>query len=202
MRRPIKPPPMPIMERNRGIVSRLWRSGRNGRLALGAIAAIIALCLVTALALVLRPAASPQDRAGDIVITTPTARPQSEATAAAIALPTPTQDAPPAAPPTDTPPAREATVTPAVVPAPTAISSPQASLKAGNEFVNVRRGPGLSFDKIGELKPGQRVTVRGRSADGAWWQISLPDNPGSAGWVFAEYMDLAGDPGSLPVVQP
>lgn len=202
MRRPIKPPPMPIMERNRGIVSRLWRSGRSGRLALGVIVAVIALCLVTGLALVLRPAASPQDRAADIVITTPTARLQPQATTAASTLPAPAQNTPPAALPTSTPAVSEPAVAPTVAPPPTAISSPQASLKAGNDFVNVRKGPGLSFDKIGELKPGQRVTVRGRSADGAWWQISLPDNPASAGWVFAEYMDLAGDPASLPVAQP
>lgn len=193
---------MPIMERNRGVVSRLWRSGRNGRLTLGVIAAIILLCLVMMLVLVTRPAPSPQGGAADIVITTPTARLQAEATTAADAFPTPAEDAQPAPSPTDTPtPTIEPASAPTFAPPPTAISSPQASLKAGNEFVNVRAGPGLSFDKVAELKPGQRVPVRGKSADGAWWQINLPDNPNSTGWVFAEYLDLFGDAASLPIVQ-
>ncbi len=203
MRQPIKPPPMPIMERNRGMVSRLWRSGRNGRLTLGVIAAVILLCLVTTLVVVTRPASPPQDSPADIVLTTPTARLQAEATTAGDALPTPAENAQPAPPPADAPaPTTEPAVAPTIAPPPTAISSPQASLKAGNEFVNVRAGPGLSFDKVGELKPGQRAPVRGKSADGAWWQISLPDTPDSAGWVFAEYLDLSGDPASLPIVQP
>lgn len=193
---------MPIMERNRGIASRLWRSGRNGRLTLGIIAAVILLCLGTTLALLTRPAPSPQGSAADILITTPTARPEVEATAGADASSTASQDAQPAPPPTDAPtPTIEPTAAPTTTPPPTAISGPQASLKAGNEFVNVRSGPGLSFDKVSELKPGQRVPVRGKSADGAWWQITLPDNPNSIGWVFAEYLDLSGDPASLPVIE-
>ena len=201
MRQPIKPPPMPIMERNRGVVSRLWRSGRNGRLTLGVIAAVILLCLGATLALVMRPAPSPQGSAADIVITTPTARAQVEVTAGADAFPTPAEDAQPAPPLPDAPtPTIEPAVVPTTAPPPTAISGPQASLKAGNEFVNVRAGPGLSFDKVGELKPGQRVPVRGKSADGAWWQIILPDSAGGTGWVFAEYLDLSGDAASLPVI--
>lgn len=191
------------MERNRGMVSRLWRSGRNGRLALGVLAAVILLCLVGTLALVTQPAPSPQGSAADIVITTPTARLQSEATLGARAFPAPAEDAQTAPPPADAPtPTIAPVLVPTVAPPPTAISIPQASLKAGNEFVNVRAGPGLSFDKVAELKPGQRAAVLGKSADGAWWQINLPDSPDRTGWVFAEYLDLSGDPASLPVAQP
>ncbi len=201
MRQPIKPPPMPIMERNRGGLSRLWRSGRSGRLTLGVVAAVILLCLVVTLLVLTRPA--PQRGAADIISSTATARLQAEATTPTNAMATVAENPQPALlSPTDMPtPTREPAGAATLAPPPTAISSPQASLKAGNEFVNVRAGPGLSFDKLGELKPGQRVLVRGKSVDGTWWQITLPDNPNGTGWVFAAYLDLFGDAASLPVVQ-
>jgi hypothetical protein len=49
--------------------------------------------------------------------------------------------------------------------------------------VNVRSGPGGSFDPITALVPGTGVEVLGVSSDGAWYNIVMED--GREGWVSA-----------------
>jgi len=66
--------------------------------------------------------------------------------------------------------------------------------------VNVRSGPGIFFDKVGVLLPGQKVTVAGRSAGGDWIMIDFPGAPGSFGWVYSPVVVLS--PGELPIVEP
>jgi lipoprotein-anchoring transpeptidase ErfK/SrfK len=71
----------------------------------------------------------------------------------------------------------EAASTP-VSPIPTPV---QPRLTAGDNAVNVRRGPGLAYEKIGLLPAGTQAAVTGWS--GAWWQI---DYHGEAGFIFGE----------------
>jgi len=54
--------------------------------------------------------------------------------------------------------------------------------------LNVRSGPGISFEPIDILLQGEQVTVVSYNAAVDWWQVQLPD--GSAGWVSggAEYV--------------
>ncbi|MCS7062187.1 MAG: SH3 domain-containing protein, partial [Anaerolineae bacterium] len=168
------------------------------------------VCLLAAVALLTRPTARPIAGAGDILVMTATPGLRTEADGINTGAGLPFGPTPPqagqvtlSAPPTPTDPSA-VLVEPSVTSAPpTAISPqlPQAVLKAGNEFVNVRAGPALTFNKLGEVKPGQRVTVRGKTADGLWWQISWPDAPNGTGWVYADYLDLAGDVNNLPVVK-
>jgi len=66
--------------------------------------------------------------------------------------------------------------------------------------VNVRSGPGIFFDKVGVLLPGQQVTVAGRSAGGDWIMIDFPGAPGSFGWVYSPVVVLS--PGELPIIEP
>lgn len=66
--------------------------------------------------------------------------------------------------------------------------------------VNVRSGPGVFFDKIGVLLPGQKVTVAGRSAGGEWIVIDYPGVPGSFGWVYSPVVSLS--PGELQIIEP
>jgi uncharacterized protein YraI len=66
--------------------------------------------------------------------------------------------------------------------------------------VNVRSGPGVFFDKVGILLPGQKVTVNGRSAGGDWIQIDYPGAPGSYGWVYSPVVSLS--PGELQIIEP
>jgi len=68
------------------------------------------------------------------------------------------------------------------------------------DAVNVRSGPGVFFDKVGVLLPGQKVSVTGRSAGGDWIQIDYPGAPGSYGWVYSPVVSIS--PGELPIIEP
>lgn len=64
--------------------------------------------------------------------------------------------------------------------------------------LNVRSGPGAQFAVIDQLIAGEQLPVDGRTADGAWLRVRLPD--GQIGWlpVFAVIID--GAPETLPPV--
>ena len=68
------------------------------------------------------------------------------------------------------------------------------------DSVNVRSGPGVFFEKVGVLLPGQKVSVTGRSAGGDWVIIDYPGAPGNFGWVYSPVVYIS--PGELPVCQP
>jgi len=51
---------------------------------------------------------------------------------------------------------------------------------------------------VAGLRQGDQVDVVGRSADGAWFQIQIPD-VGSLGWVSAQFVTVTGDWAALPV---
>ncbi|MDW8053413.1 MAG: SH3 domain-containing protein [Anaerolineae bacterium] len=69
-----------------------------------------------------------------------------------------------------------------------------------NEFVNVRTGPDVVYTKIGELRQGQTAPVRGKSADGRWWQITFPSGPNGVGWVIGDYVQPNAAAANVPVV--
>ena len=66
--------------------------------------------------------------------------------------------------------------------------------------VNVRSGPGVFFDKVGILLPGQKVSVSGRTAGGDWVMIDYPGAPGNFGWVYSPVVYIS--PGELPIIEP
>lgn len=57
--------------------------------------------------------------------------------------------------------------------------------------VNVRSGPGTSYDTLGLLNAGTAVQVYARDAGTQWYQIAYPSDPGGRGWVAAQYVTLA-----------
>lgn len=65
--------------------------------------------------------------------------------------------------------------------------------------VNVRNGPGLSYNKIGVLANGQQAAVIGMSDDGFWLLIVSPENPNEQGWISVDYVTPV-DPGTIPVI--
>lgn len=73
------------------------------------------------------------------------------------------------------------------------------SVTVTNDFVNVRTGPDTAYDKVGELKQGQAAPVKGKSADGQWWQISFPAGQGGVGWVIGEYVQANAAANNVPV---
>ena len=66
--------------------------------------------------------------------------------------------------------------------------------------VNVRKGPGTDYEKIGTVRAGDTVTVTGQSHDG-WYRIEFQ---GTEGFVYGQYMTIVStvaDPGNPENVQ-
>jgi len=91
------------------------------------------------------------------------------------AAPQPTAPDPTLPPPTEEAPTAEPE--PTAVPTEAAPAAPIAV--AGSDGVNVRRGPGVNYDRVGFLNPGTEAPLTGRYGD--WWQIQYNSGPG---WVY------------------
>ena len=65
--------------------------------------------------------------------------------------------------------------------------------------VNVRSGPGTSFDALGTLNPQDSVTLTGKNADGTWLQIAFTSGPGGRGWIAAGYIQ-SNETTALPIL--
>jgi len=69
----------------------------------------------------------------------------------------------------------------------------------GEPQINVRSGPGRSYDAVGSLVIGQWVPALGRTPGGDWIEIAYPGTPGGIAWVYAYLTDVNGE---LPIVEP
>ena len=66
-----------------------------------------------------------------------------------------------------------------------------------SQIVNVREGPGTGFAVLGQIMPGERYKVTGKTQAGDWWQVSFEDRNG---WVIGQLVDTAGDSNAVAVV--
>ncbi len=74
-------------------------------------------------------------------------------------------------------------------------------LKAGQTFVNVRSGPGTAYAILGQLNAASlNSVIKGRNADGTWYQIAFPAAPDGVGWIFGDLVDVSGDTTGIAVV--
>ena len=64
--------------------------------------------------------------------------------------------------------------------------------------VRTRTAPTLTAEVSSILPDGAVLPVAGRTADGAWVQVTLPDN--QRVWVFAEVVNLSSDIASAPLI--
>lgn len=76
----------------------------------------------------------------------------------------------------------------------------QLDLRVTAERVNCRRGPGVVYELVNELKAGQSARVVGRDVSSQWWYIRDPGNPNGLCWVAASVTSIEGDVEKLPVV--
>ena len=127
---------------------------------------------------------------------TPTKTPPPAATVAPTATPepptatpTPTDTATPL--PTDTP-------TPAGTPTATPTPAPAALLQPTQDGVNVRKGPGSTYGKLGAVNRSDTLGVFGRSTDNGWYQVCCIN--GAQGWISSQFAQLSGDAAAAPVV--
>ena len=92
--------------------------------------------------------------------------------------------------PTPTPPPAEPTATP----------TPEGVTVTVLQNMNVRSGPGTNYPIVGAGTAGQSTKVIGRNDDGSWLKIEYPSADGS-GWVFAELVQVTGNPESVAIAQ-
>jgi uncharacterized protein YraI len=65
--------------------------------------------------------------------------------------------------------------------------------------LNIRSGPGTSFDSLGILNTNDVVTLTGRNRDGTWLEISFQGGPNGRGWVSSGFV-RAENAEALPIV--
>lgn len=69
-----------------------------------------------------------------------------------------------------------------------------------NSAANVRKGPATNYGVIAGLGKGTTVTLIGRNEEADWvLAITPPEN--LEGWIFANLLDIQGDPNSLAFVE-
>jgi uncharacterized protein YgiM (DUF1202 family) len=59
-------------------------------------------------------------------------------------------------------------------------------------LIRARQGPSINTPIVASLRAGPKITITGRSADGAWLQIEIPDVGGN-GWILSESVIPGGD---------
>ena len=84
------------------------------------------------------------------------------------------------------------------VPLPTT-ATPSGPTGQVMEKLNVRSGPGTSYDTLGTLLPQSVVVLTGKNATATWLQIEYPPAAGGHGWVTAAYVQVQ-DIAALPVL--
>ena len=84
-------------------------------------------------------------------------------------------------------------------PTPTPLPEPTTpTLYVETDLLNIRSGPAVTYDAIGQAARGASLTVTGRLSDPSdWWQI---DFNGQTAWVSAEFVRAAGPIEQTPVV--
>lgn len=74
------------------------------------------------------------------------------------------------------------------------------TVNTDQDQINVRSGPGVTYDKVGVLLAGQTAPAKGRSVGGEWIEIEYPGIPTGLAWIHSSLVTLT--PGSLPIVEP
>jgi hypothetical protein len=81
---------------------------------------------------------------------------------------------------------------------PRPVPTPYAIVKSAT--INGRRGPGVTFERIGEAKQGDELMIMGRTLDGAWWQVCCLAN--QPVWVSADLVETKGPVETTPLLTP
>ena len=64
-------------------------------------------------------------------------------------------------------------------------------------YLNVRSGPGISYNVLTVIARGASVTLTHRNAAGTWVRVTLPS--GTQGWVNASYLQTSVNISALPI---
>jgi uncharacterized protein YraI len=113
--------------------------------------------------------------------------------------PTPESVAPPTPVPTattTTEPTGAAAPQDPTTPTPQPTAAPAAQLTITGDLVNVRSGPGTTFDLVSTATAGESFAIVARNTAGDWWQVCC--FAGQNGWVFGA-LAAAANADSVPV---
>lgn len=65
--------------------------------------------------------------------------------------------------------------------------------------INVRNGPGTTYESLGTLTPDDVVTVTAKDPGGAWMEIVFANSSSGKGWASTEFLQVS-NPEVLPVI--
>ena len=82
-------------------------------------------------------------------------------------------------------------------PLPPAVS---ATVRTDGRPLNLRRGPGLDFPVLGSAPNGLLLSVTGRSANGAWLRVEVPEWEEGV-WVYAALTEIEGNLSIIPTAE-
>jgi hypothetical protein len=112
-----------------------------------------------------------------------------------------TQPPPEAVEPTAIPPTPVPTEVVPPTPVPTEEPQETAITVTVQQNMNIRSGPGTSYPVVGAAKAGDTSSLVGRNEASTWVQVEYPPGSGSTAWVFAELVQISGDPTSVAIAQ-
>ncbi|MFN8445656.1 MAG: SH3 domain-containing protein [Caldilineaceae bacterium] len=102
------------------------------------------------------------------------------------------------------PPAAAPTATSEPTPAPVATATAEPTATAdqsaqvlASSLVNLRSGPGTTYDLAGGMQVGESAKIIAKSPDAGWWKVQL--SSGSQAWVFAQLVQSSGALDSIAV---
>lgn len=85
-------------------------------------------------------------------------------------------------------------------PTPAATATPEGVvLTIRSNVQNVRTGPGLEYDILGQMRRDEQARVIGATVDFSWVVINYR---GQNGWLATSLLDIFGDRSTVPVIQP
>ena len=70
-----------------------------------------------------------------------------------------------------------------------------------NRLVGLRSATRLSSKPVRNAGAGEVMTVLGKSANGLWWRVSVPEAPGGAAWLYALYGVANAAADATPVIR-
>lgn len=85
---------------------------------------------------------------------------------------------------------------PSATPSRTPTQSPVLAEAIGE--ANLRAGPGLDFEIVGQIVAGNPIPVTGRSFEFPWYQVAFEGVPEA--WVFEQLVTINGDITTVPIV--
>ncbi len=72
-------------------------------------------------------------------------------------------------------------------------------IEALSDDTNVRSGPDIEAEPLGQIYPGTQYRVVARRFD--WYQIEFQDSPTGSAWVYSGVVELTGNAADIPEVE-